>query len=162
MRLTASIGETNYELKIERRESGWRCRVDGRETPIDVAQTAPNRLSILIKGKSYDVIRGAEGAVAVGERWYEVAVADPRSWRTRKQAAAGTSGPQKLKASMPGKVVRVLASAGRRISAGQGLVVIEAMKMQNEVRSPREGTVTAILVKEGANVNAGDVVAIVE
>ena len=162
MRLTASIGETNYELEIEHGESGWRCRVDGREIPIDVAQTAPNRLSILIKGKSYDVIRGSENSIAVGEHCYEVSVADPRSWRTRKQAAAGTSGPQKLKASMPGKVVRVLASAGSRISAGQGLVVIEAMKMQNEVRSPREGTVTAILVKEGANVNAGDVVAIVE
>lgn len=129
---------------------------------MDVAQIAPDRLSILIDGKSYDVVRGTVSSIAIGERTYDITVRDPRSWRGRRQNAPGTSGPQKLTASMPGKVVRVLTTQGSKIAEGQGIVVIEAMKMQNEIRSPREGTVVAILVEEGSNVNAGDVVAVVE
>jgi len=129
---------------------------------VDVATVASDRLSILMDGKSYDVIRGSAGTIRVGEHTYEVSVTDPRSWRSRQQVSSGTSGPQKLTASMPGKVVRVLTSAGAKIVAGQGLVVIEAMKMQNEIRSPRDGTVLAILAREGTNVNPGEVVAIVE
>jgi biotin carboxyl carrier protein len=161
MRLMASIGGKSYGLEIEPAEKGWRCRVNGCEIPVDVAQIASDRLSILINGRSYDVVHGSDGAITVGEHRYEVSVADPRSWRARKRST-GTSGTQKLTASMPGKVVRVLTSAGSNVLAGQGVVVIEAMKMQNEIRSPREGTITAILVQEGANVNAGEVVAVVE
>jgi biotin carboxyl carrier protein len=63
---------------------------------------------------------------------------------------------------MPGKVVRILTTPGAQVKAGQGIVVIEAMKMQNELRSPRDGKITAILVQEGKAVNAGEVVAVVE
>jgi len=162
MQVTVSISGTSYRLSIESTGGVWRCHVNGKEVSVDVATVASDRLSILMDGKSYDVIRGSAGTIRVGEHTYEVSVTDPRSWRSRQQAASGTSGPQKLTASMPGKVVRVLTSAGGKIIAGQGLVVIEAMKMQNEIRSPRDGTVRAILVREGSNVNAGEVVAIVE
>jgi len=63
---------------------------------------------------------------------------------------------------MPGKVVRILTAAGAHVKAGQGIVVIEAMKMQNELRAPREGKISAILVQEGKAVNASEVVAVVE
>jgi biotin carboxyl carrier protein len=63
---------------------------------------------------------------------------------------------------MPGKVVRILTTTGAQVKAGQGIVVIEAMKMQNELRSPRDGKISAILVQEGKAVNAGEVVAVVE
>jgi len=162
MHVTGLINETSYRLSIESTGGGWRCHVNGKEVLVDVAQVTPDRLSILIGGKSYDVIRGPAGTIRVGEHTYEVSISDPRSWRSRQQALSATFGSQKLTASMPGKVVRVLASAGQKIVAGQGLVVIEAMKMQNEIRSPREGTVRAILVREGGNVSPGEVVAIVE
>jgi biotin carboxyl carrier protein len=162
MRLTVSVNGTSYELEMEPAESGWRCLVDGREMLADVAQIAPDLLSILLNGRSYDVNRGPDGTLTVGEERYLVSVIDPRSWRSRRQSAAGALGPQKLTASMPGKVIRVLTASGSKILAGEGLVVIEAMKMQNEVRSPRDGTVSAILVREGSTVNSGEVVAIVE
>lgn len=162
MRLTVSVNESSYELEIEPAEGGWRCLLEGREIPVDVAQVATDRLSILLNGRSYDVIRSSDGTINVGEHRYLVTATDPRSWRSRRQSAAGAQGPQKLTASMPGKVVRVLTAAGSKIVAGQGLVVIEAMKMQNEVRSPRDGTVSAVLVREGSNVNAGAVLVIVE
>lgn len=162
MRLTVSVNGASYELEIDPAKSGWRCLLDGREVPVDIAQVATDRLSMLLNGRSYDVICGSDGTITVGERKYLVTATDPRSWRSRHQSAAGAQGPQKLTSSMPGKVVRVLAASGSKVVAGQGLVVIEAMKMQNEVRSPRDGTVGAILVREGSNVNAGQVLAIVE
>jgi len=71
-------------------------------------------------------------------------------------------GPRKLTAPMPGKVVRLLANQGAEVEAGAGILVVEAMKMQNELKSPKKGTIQKILVREGATVNAGDVLAIVE
>ncbi|PYV61479.1 MAG: hypothetical protein DMG97_43015 [Acidobacteria bacterium] len=68
----------------------------------------------------------------------------------------------RLTASMPGKVVRVLAKEGDALNAGMGIVVVEAMKMQNEVRSPKEGTLKKMLAREGMNVNVGDVLAVLE
>jgi biotin carboxyl carrier protein len=63
---------------------------------------------------------------------------------------------------MPGKIVRVLVRGGQKVEAGQGLIVVEAMKMQNEIRSPKTGTVERLLVKEGQPVNAGEVLAWIE
>ena len=91
-----------------------------------------------------------------------MSVADPRSWRGRRGAAQGDTGPQSLTASMPGKVVRVLAREGEAIAPGQGIAVVEAMKMQNEIRSPRAGVLKKLLAHEGMKVNAGEVLAIVE
>jgi len=162
MRFQVSIEGKHHDVEVAETEAGWACRFDGRDIPLDVARIAPNRLSVLVKGRSYDVSRGANGSIAVGERSYEVEIRDPKSWRGRRQASAGTSGPQKLTASMPGKVVRVLTQKGTKILVGQGVLVIEAMKMQNEVRSPREGIVTAVLVQEGTSVNAGQALAIIE
>ncbi len=136
--------------------------MDGRVINIDVVAISPGVLSILREGKSYVVRQGENGAVTVGERRFEVSIADPRSWRSRQMTAAGASGPQKLTASMPGKVVRILTTPGAHVKAGQGIAVIEAMKMQNELRSPRDGKVSSILIQEGKAVNAGEVVAVVE
>jgi biotin carboxyl carrier protein len=82
--------------------------------------------------------------------------------RGRKRGDADDASPKKLIAPMPGKVIRVLLAEKAQVEAGQGIVVMEAMKMQNEIKSPRKGTIQKILVAEGANVNAGDVLAIVE
>ena len=97
----------------------------------------------------------------VGSARFAVEVRDPRSLRSRARAA-DDSGPNRLIAPMPGKVVRVLVAQGTEVNAGAGVLVVEAMKMQNEIKSPRKGTVQKILVSVGAAVNAGDVLAIVE
>jgi biotin carboxyl carrier protein len=93
-------------------------------------------------------------------REFRAEVIDPRSWRRRHGAGIELEGRQQLVAPMPGKIVRVLAAAGQEVTAGQGLLVIEAMKMQNEIRSPKSGIVEK-LAREGQTVNAGEVLAIV-
>jgi biotin carboxyl carrier protein len=162
MRFQVSIGGKDHQLELTRMQEFWDCRLDGREVRIDVREVSPGVLSILLEGRSYLVRRGLNQTITVGDRSYEVLIADPRSWRSRQMLSGGAVGPQRLKASMPGKVVRILTTPGAQVKAGQGIVVIEAMKMQNELRSPRDGKITAILVQEGKAVNAGEVVAVVE
>jgi biotin carboxyl carrier protein len=97
----------------------------------------------------------------VGNVRYSAEIRDPRSLRGRTRQI-DNHGPQKLTAPMPGKIVRVLVHVGAEVEAGAGVLVVEAMKMQNEIKSPKKGKVQKILVGEGAAVNAGDVLAIVE
>jgi biotin carboxyl carrier protein len=157
-----SIDGKPHRVELNRAENGWSCRVDGREFSVDAEQIDAKTLSLLIEGKSYEARRASETSIFIRERRYEVSVEDPRSWRGRKRSGAAGEGPQKLSASMPGKIVRVLAAEGDQISAGQGIAVVEAMKMQNEVKSPKAGTLKKLLAKPGMNVNAGEVLAIVE
>ena len=161
MRFLVSIAGKKHELELTRTQDAWECRLDGRPVNIDVQVISPGVLSVLQDGKSYTVRQGVNGAIVVGEHSYEVSIADPRSWRSRQLTASGTAGPQRLTASMPGKVVRVLVKAGDSVEAGQGLLVVEAMKMQNEIRSPKSGTVERVPAIEGQAVNAGEVLCVV-
>ncbi len=162
MRFTATINDKTRNLEIVWRGGTFECQIDDRVTSIDAIPIAPDRISILHAGKSFDVRKVATETFVVGSRTYTISLADPRSWGGRQKSHGGTSGPQKLAASMPGKVVRVLVSVGDAIRAGEAIAVVEAMKMQNEVRSPRDGKVTALLVKPGQAVNAGEVMAIID
>lgn len=156
----AIAGET-HRLELEGTEKGWACRLDGSAVDIDCAPIGPDLLSIVLNGKSYQ-IRREGNQIFVGHHAYEVSVADPRSWRGRRARSAAEAGPRKLIASMPGKVVRVLVREGDPIEQDQGVVVIEAMKMQNEIRSPKQGRLQKLLVREGMNVKAGETLALVE
>jgi len=159
-----SIDGKQYRLDLEMTEGRWACRVDGREVEVDAVLARPNVLSLRIGNKAYEVKCervGGDMHVWVGSRRFAAEVRDPRSLRSRIRAT-DEHGPKKLTAPMPGKVVRVLVSQGAEVAAGAGVLVVEAMKMQNEVKSPKKGTIQKILVVEGAAVNAGDVLAIVE
>jgi len=153
-----------YRLELEQAEGHWTCRVDGRDVEVDAVLARPNVLSLRIGNKAYEVKCervGGDTHIWVGSRRFAAEVRDPRSLRSRVRAA-DDQGPKKLTAPMPGKVVRILVSQGAEVEAGAGVLVVEAMKMQNEVKSPKKGTIQKILVTEGAAVNAGDVLAIVE
>ncbi len=153
------------DLDLDRTAGHWRCRIDGREVAIDAVSTQPDVLSLLIEGKAYQIRRErlpSEIRIWVGDQSYSAEVSDPRSLRNRKSRADGGKGPRQLVAPMPGKVVRFLVGENSPVEAGQGVVVVEAMKMQNEIKSPKKGIVLKLAVAEGAAVNAGDVLAIVE
>jgi biotin carboxyl carrier protein len=137
--------------------------VDGRPVEADATRLSPGAYSILLGGRSLEVTTEEKSdglLMRVNGREYQVEIIDPRSWRRGRGAGVELEGRQQLTAPMPGKIVRVLVEAGQQVSAGQGLLVIEAMKMQNEIRSPKSGAVEK-LVREGQTVNAGDVLAIV-
>ena len=159
-----AIDGTHYRLDLEQRDGRWSCRLNGREIEVDAVLPRPNVLSLRIGNKAYEVKCervGSDQHVWVGSARFAMEVCDPRSLRARARSA-DEHGPKKLTAPMPGKVVRVLVGEGSPIEEGGGILVVEAMKMQNEVKSPKKGTVQKILAKEGAAVNAGDVLAIVE
>jgi len=140
------------------------CAIDGRAIDADAIEVAPGVYSILIGGNSFEarVETDATGLrVTVAGREYSPRIRDPRQWRRSRGSAAEAEGQQSVVAPMPGKVIRVLVKAGEDVEAGRGLVVIEAMKMQNEVRSPKSGKVERILVSEGKTVGAGEVLGIV-
>jgi len=160
-----TIDGKSYRLVLARADEGWHCQLDGREVQIDAVLTRPDVLSLLIEGKAYEVKRertATDMLLCVGSVRYAAGLRDPRSLQSRKDGAGYAKGPRKLIAPMPGKVVRVLALANSEVNEGQGIIVVEAMKMQNEIKSPKKGIVRKVLATVGVNVNAGDVLAIVE
>jgi len=160
-----NIEGTNYRLELESTAVGWNCRLNGRSLQLDAALVRPGVLSLVIEGKAYEVnreIAGVKVHVWVGNQRYSVELNDTRSWRNRRDGASSTGGPSKLMAPMPGKVVRLLVNEKDQVEIGQGVLVVEAMKMQNEIKSPKRGIVRKLAAAEGASVNAGDVLAIVE
>jgi biotin carboxyl carrier protein len=155
-----------HQIDLERVERGYAATVDGEAFAIDVAMTARDVLSIIHHGHHYEAKREysllGETHIIVGSERFAAEVRDPRSLRSRRAAAGHEAGPAKILAPMPGKIVRLIASEGDEVEAGQGLVVVEAMKMQNEIKATKKGKVTKIAVKEASAVNAGDLLAIVE
>jgi len=153
---------------VELVEAGGRYEIsiDGKKLDADAVEVAPNTYSILLEGESHQirVAPRPDGTLTLhtGLAEYRAEVADPRSWRGRRHGALEAEGRQPVAAPMPGKVVRMLVAEGDRVEAGQGLVVVEAMKMQNEIRSPKSGKVEKLLAREGQPVNAGEVLLWVE
>jgi len=139
-------------------------RLDGKEVEADWTAVAPGVYSFLVGGQSLEVqvttpaasagTHDNRWAVSVGTRNYVVAVRDPRRHR-HAGPAANFDGPQEILAPMPGKIVKVLVEENQKVSQGTGLLVIEAMKMQNELRAPRSGRVEKIYVGEATGVETG-------
>jgi biotin carboxyl carrier protein len=154
-----------HRVEITQREGSLLITVDGKEIHPDVANPEPDVLSVVLDGRSYEIKRQVTPTgtrILIGDAVFDVEVSDPRSFRQRKRRGASEEGPQRITSPMPGKVVRVLAPEGADVEAGQGVIVIEAMKMQNELKSPKKGKVQKIVAEQGAAVNAGDVLAIIE
>jgi biotin carboxyl carrier protein len=154
-----------YRLELERSaESLWRCRLGGREIEVDAVLIGRDLLSLKLGNQIYEIRSersAGELSLWVGSKRFAAEVRDPRSLRGRARAL-DDHGPRKVTAPMPGKVVRVLVQEGSEVETGSGIAVVEAMKMQNEIKSPKKGTIQKILVSEGMAVNSGDVLAIVE
>ena len=127
---------------------------------MSVLEVEPGVYSVVHKGKSQQVRIHSSG-VEIAGRTLTVEVRDPRE-RTRKGAGASAAGRQNILAPMPGKIVRVLVSVGDLVEAGQGLIVVEAMKMQNEMKSPKAGSVVQVNTVEGATVAVGETLLIIE
>jgi biotin carboxyl carrier protein len=162
--ITVSGNGKPHTFKVEfgrDREGQLVCKVDGKDVALDALSNERDVLSLLIAGRSYELRRDAE-KIALDGTVYLAEVRDPRSLRNRRSAGDSADGPKKLTAPMPGKVIRILTPEGTEVEAGAGVVVIEAMKMQNEMKSPKKGIVKKISAAEGATVNAGDTLAIVE
>ena len=111
-------------------------------------------------GRSFEA-RVSGDEISIGRYRFQFEIEDPRAWKGG-HGGAGAHGSASITAPMPGKVIRLLVSVGAEVEEGQGIVVVEAMKMQNEMKTPRAGRVASIPVKEHDSVNAGAVLAVIE
>ena len=163
--LTPAAGEETRVVELEHDAAGWRVSLDGRPVNVDAVEIAPHTFSILLDGQNFEfsVVQSADGKMKLqtGAQEFIAEVIDPRSWSGRHHGHVEAEGRQQIVAPMPGKVVRLLVKAGDHVEAGQGLLVVEAMKMQNEIRSPKSGTVERVLATEGQPVNAGEILCVV-
>ena len=159
------IDGKSYRLELERKAAEWICQLDGKPIQIDAVLARRDVVSMIVNGRAYEIKREQSATdmhLWVGSKRYAAEISDPRSFRGRKSRAGADAGPQKLIAPMPGRIVRILVAEKSQVDLGQGLLVVEAMKMQNEIKSPKKGIVAKLAVVPGATVNAGDVLAIVE
>jgi biotin carboxyl carrier protein len=163
MKFSAMVGDTVHEINVERQDGIYIVEVEGVRKEVDALKLEGDFYSFLIEGKSYEVSVEPDGDgyhVRHGAASKVVRFADPS--RGARDGFGATKGPENVTSVMPGKVVRVLVAEGDEVGAGQGLVVVEAMKMENEVASPKEGTVSSVKVEPGQAVETGAVLVVVE
>jgi biotin carboxyl carrier protein len=153
------------QVNVHRADGHFVVSVDDREWTVDAARVDGHTLSLLVGSSSQEITMAPEAeagqlAVAIKGVPLSVTVNGRRRWGRKDDGGAG-GGPQQLIAPMPGKIVRVLAKVGVSVQPRQPLVVVEAMKMENELRATRSGVVSELLVQEGQSVDAGALLLIV-
>lgn len=162
MRISARSGDHVYRVDVVRQNGLYVVEVDGVRYEVDARKLEGDFYSILMEDRSYEVSVDLDGDryhVRHGATEQVVELTDPgRAARERARKA----GPEEITSVMPGRVVRVLVEAGQAVQEGQGLVVVEAMKMENEIVSPKAGTVRAVEVSAGQAVEAGGTLIVVE
>lgn len=132
----------------------------------EVSQPEPDFYVVQLNNRVYrcavDKLLTGDTEIVVNGKRFPVKVRDKKHLRGNVAGGAGTDGKATLVSPMPGKIVRVLLNVGDEVAANQGVLVVEAMKMQNEVQSPKAGKVAELRVAEGQTVNAGETLAVIE
>ena len=169
MHYEIEVGRRLRQVRVTRTGDGFAVTIDGRAFYVDAVRVDAYTLSLLVDRMcSHEVVvapettssTSSQSMVHVGVTPIVVNLNGRRRGRGTEQPGAG-SGPQRIVAPMAGKIVRVPVAAGDRVRAGQGLVVVEAMKMENELRAVRDGTVADIHAREGMSVDAGALLVVI-
>ena len=155
------------ELEVEGLGDGrYAVTLDGRTFELESLVLPQGGVSMIVEGQSFSVEfeeRGDEVSVSLRGQLTRFDVADERKLRLRAATSGFTvEGRQTVTAPMPGKIVKIFVKVGEVVTEGQGLVVVEAMKMENELKSPKAGTIKEIVTKEGATVENGAPLVVVE
>ncbi len=176
MKFQLEIADRLRTVEVVRERHGYKVTVDGRPRLVEAVRLSDDAWSLLIHDESQATSRSVEAAVFsqsgngtldVHIDGYSIPVhlRNGLGRRTRDLGGGGSespAGPLRVLAPMPGKVVRVLVKPGDEVARRQGLVVVEAMKMENELRAARAGRVREVLVREGQSVDAGTALLVVE
>lgn len=162
MKLNAELNSEKHEIEITRTGEKVFARVDDREYELEASEVEPDVYLFKYNNRIFQIYVAPNGIVNLGNHQLEISITDPKRLRGSNASDAAADGIAEIKTAMPGKLVRVLTEVGAEIKHGEGVLVVEAMKMQNEMKSPKDGIVKEIRFAEGATVNAGDVLAIIE
>ncbi len=142
------VGEGVYEVSL-----------DGQTVRVDLVKSGPTIYSLIEEGRQWEVSVDEKGAhgfdLLVGGALFHLEAEDERSGRLAQATKVTASGPQAVTAEMPGKVIKLNKAVGDSVSAGEGVVILEAMKMENEIPSPIDGRIREIAVAEGDTVESG-------
>lgn len=147
-------------------ESGtYQFQLDGQPCSANAHLLQKDVLSVLLDGKSYRILfdpRPGGKAIVLGEHRISYSISDPRSLHSHAAGGTGDTAIRPLIAPMPGRILRVMAGVGEHVEMHQSLIVIEAMKMQNELKAPKTGVVSRIAVEIGATVQSGELLLLID
>jgi biotin carboxyl carrier protein len=154
-------------LDIRQDRDGLRVRLDDQDVPVDLLRVSGELYSLLIRGRSYeiDILEADEALmVLVNGQPFQVEIQDEQQKRLRAATGKGEAkaGKRTVAAPMPGKVVKLLVKPGDTVKPGDGVIVVEAMKMENELKAPAAGTIKEIRAEEGKAVSGGEVLVVIE
>jgi len=162
MKLNAELKGEKHEIEITRKGETVFARVDDREYELEASEVEKDVYLFKYNNRIFQIYIAPNGIVNLGNHQLEISVTDPKRLRGSGASDASADGIAEIKTAMPGKLVRVLTEVGAEVKHGEGVLVVEAMKMQNEMKSPKDGIVKEIRFPEGATVNAGDILAVIE
>jgi biotin carboxyl carrier protein len=168
MKLQAQINDETHEVEITKENGSLFASVDGRQYELESSEPEPGVYLFKHEGRVYQATvsspnkAGGSTHVRVGSSEFDIRLVDPKRLRGVGAGNDHEDGIAEIKTAMPGKVVRVLVEPGAQVEAGDGVIVVEAMKMQNELKAPKSGTIKEVRVIEGAAVSSGDILVTVE
>jgi biotin carboxyl carrier protein len=168
MKLKAQLSGSEHEISLDFDHGIAFAEVDGRAYQVEVRELSGGQYLLVDDTRIHrcrvEAKRDSGNSFEVVLRGFarDITIVDPKRLRSAHSAGAHDAGAAQIVSPMPGKIVRVLVEVGAQIEAGAGVVVVEAMKMQNEMKSPKAGVVVSINAQTGATVNAGDVLAVIE
>lgn len=162
MKLYAEINDQKHEITLKREAGKVFAEIDGRSYELEASEPEPNVYLLKHDNRIHQIYVAPNNTVAVSSHQFEINLIDPKRLRGAGAADGSADGVSEIKTAMPGKVVRVLVEQGAEVQKGDGVIVVEAMKMQNEMKAPKDGIIKEIRFPEGATVNAGEVLAIIE
>ena len=161
MKLIVEIDGEPREVEFTRDGRELTATVDGREYVLDASEPEAGVFLLKHEGRVHEVY-ATDKTVTIAGRMFETKVIDPKRLRGSSADSESEHGHAEVRTAMPGKVVRILKAVGDEVTKGEGVIVVEAMKMQNELKSPKDGTVGDVKVAEGATVGAGDVLVVID
>jgi biotin carboxyl carrier protein len=168
MRLHTTVNDFQTDIQITDEGSRVFAEIEDRNYEFQVQESAPGSYLMIHNNRVFEcrvegrVESGKQISVVMGTTEYLVTLTDPKRLRGTTGVEARGDDVARIVAPMPGKVARVLVAVGDAVKVGDGIMVVEAMKMQNEMKTPKAGKVTSLNAEPGATVNAGDVLAVVE
>ncbi len=163
MKLSVKVGDHVHDVFVTRQDGHYVVEIDGHRHKVDSHKLENNFYSFITDERSYEVSVERDGdtyKVRRGAAQLDVTISDPS--RQARDARVVAAGPEKIVSQMPGKVVRVLVAEGDEVEAGAGLIVVEAMKMENEIVTEKGGKVTKVAVAPGEAVESGALLLVIE
>ena len=163
MAYIAKVDDKIFKVELEKEGNGFKVYLDSKPMKATVAESSSSHLSLIVDNHSYDVIIESDSTISVNGERFCVSVEDEQLQAlTKLKSEVAHVSEVKVTAPMPGLVIEVEVKPGDMVKAGSGLLIVEAMKMQNEMKAPRDGVVKNVLVKQGMTVNGGDILVIIE